>query len=61
MKAELQKFAQIHKPCVGCVDENNRLDVYNYMMFAFLVTRLSRKNQGCNPDLLYFGVIKHFL
>lgn len=37
MKAELHKFAQIHKLCAGCVDKNNRLVVYNYMMFAFLV------------------------
>lgn len=30
MKAELHKFAQIQKPCVGYVDIDNRLDVYNY-------------------------------
>lgn len=27
------------------------------MIFVFLLNCLIRKDQGCNPDLLYFGVI----
>lgn len=38
----LAKFAQVHKPYVGCVDTDNRLDVYSSMIFAFLLTQIAK-------------------
>ena len=57
-KLNFPKFAQIGKPCAGCVDT----DVYNSnLVFAFLLTCSNNEDQECNPDLLWSDSFKSCL